>query len=75
MRTVNIDLLKIWCEKKGRNGKAELAAKSEIHPSSIGRILRGEKIPDGPEQLALCLATGHERDRLFPIVEDEKEAS
>lgn len=75
MRNVKIDLLKAWVEKNGKNGKAVLSAKSEISPSGIGRILRGEKMPDGPEQMALCLATGYERDELFPVFEDEKESA
>lgn len=74
MRKMNLTLLKSWVSKNV-NGKAVLAVKSEMNPSKIGRILRGEKMPDGPEQIALCLATGLSRDELFPVCEATKESA
>lgn len=74
MRTMNLELLRSWIEKRD-NGKVVLAAAAEMSTSKVSRILRGLKIPDGPEQKSICEATGLKRDDLFPIVEDQEQAS
>ena len=74
MRTINLPLLKTWIEKRD-NGVAALAVAAEISPSKVSRILRGEKIPDGPEQKSICEATGLKRDDLFPQIKDNEHAS
>lgn len=74
MRTLNLKLLNDWLEENGPRSKELLAAKAEISSFSVGRILKGEKRPTGPEQIAICLATGIKRDELFPATKQEKSA-
>lgn len=52
-----------------------LSEETGIKLCTLGRIIRGEREATKTEQIALCLVTGLDKEILFPVRENEKEAS
>lgn len=75
MRNVNLDLLKFWLVNNGPLAKEDLCHKARIKFFTLDKIVRGVRMPTELEQIAICKATGLERDELFPIAKSEKSAS
>lgn len=72
MRTTNFDQLNYWLAQNGQLAKEDLAHKARIKFFTLDRIIRGVRMATELEQTAICLATGLERDDLFPTVNKEK---
>ena len=75
MRTVNTQLLNEWLAINGELAREDLASKARIKFHILKRIIAGERMPKELEQMALCKATGYDRDELFPVSKQEKSAS
>lgn len=76
MRYINLDALKIWLINNGPLAKEDLCHMARIKFFTLDKIARGVRMPTELEQIALCQATGLDRNDLFPIVlENKKEAS
>ncbi len=74
MRTINLEIFKLWLVIHGELSKEDLAHKSRIRFYTIDRILQGKTMPNELQQIALCKAMDFERDELFPVSKQEKSA-
>lgn len=52
-----------------------LCAESGIGYYTLGRIIKGQREATKTEQIALCQVTGLDAEDLFPIDQDEEQAS
>lgn len=62
----NLNLLQNWVEQNGKQGRVRLAFRSGIGYDTVGRILRGERLPSKIEQAAIARATKIKKSELFP---------
>lgn len=65
MKILNIQILHGWLACQGSQAKESLSVKSGIGYYTLGRILKSERQPTKPEQLALIQATGLSDSELF----------
>jgi len=75
MRNVNLDALKFWLIANGPLAKEDLCHRARIKFFTLDKIVRGVRMPTELEQIAICQATGINRDELFPTAKPEKSAS
>lgn len=75
MRKIDLVTLNFWLLQQGPRAKEDLASKLGMSFYTLRRILKGEKEPKGPEQIALCQVTGLLKDELFPVCEARKETA
>lgn len=73
MRTLNIQNLNAWLVCQGPQAREVLSVKSGIGYYTLGRILKLERPPTKPEQLALIQATGLSESELFIADESIKQ--
>ena len=75
MKNAKYIALENWLTEHGPQGREALSYKSGIGFYTLGRILRGERLPTKSEQLALIQATGLNMATLFGTDKDEEESA